>query len=87
MFPFLKQLRAAEAETASYLASLSNPVNFYYDWTADANGKPTLSSDTEGNLVQLCKRCAAPHLADGNVDLASQGDYGSICELCEQENA
>jgi hypothetical protein len=86
MFPFIKQLRDAEAETASYLASLSNPVNFYYDWTEDANGNPTLSSDDEGNLVQLCKRCAAPHLASGDIQHAQSGDSDSVCELCEATN-
>jgi hypothetical protein len=51
-------------------------VNYYY---SDA-----LTSDTEGNLVQLCRDCAATHRAD--VQWAARGDEESLCELCEAAN-
>lgn len=47
------------------------PYRFYY---SDA-----LTNDTEGNLVQLCDRCAQLH-AD-QVEWA--GDAAEGCELCD----
>ena len=53
-------------------------VNFYYDDSGD------LTSDTEGNLVQLCRSCARLH-ADA-VQWASRGHDQSECELCGASN-
>lgn len=57
-------------------------VNFYYDWTGD------LSSDPEGNLVQLCRDCLKSYLADEHdLQPAQSGDYDSECEYCDARNA
>lgn len=48
-------------------------VNFYYS--------DTLTADTEGNLVQLCRDCAKAN-RDTSV-WASRGDEQSVCELCD----
>jgi hypothetical protein len=51
-------------------------VNFYYS--------DDLTSDTEGNLVQLCRECAKTNR--DKATWASRGDDQSICELCEACN-
>lgn len=48
-------------------------VNFYYS--------DTLTADTEGNLVQLCRGCAETNR--NLIAWASRGDEQSVCELCE----
>jgi hypothetical protein len=53
-------------------------IAYYYDLTEDH----ALSSDPEGNLVQLCERCARKHRAD--VQLAQSGDDLCSCELCDE---
>jgi hypothetical protein len=56
-------------------------IHTYYDltWTPEDGGKYT--TDTEGQLVQLCSRCAAQ--ADAEVAWAADGDELSVCEACE----
>lgn len=56
-------------------------INTYYDltWTPENGGKHT--SDTEGQLVQLCRSCAAQ--AGGEVVWAGAGDELSACEACD----
>lgn len=51
-------------------------VNFYYS--------DELTSDTEGNLVQLCRACAGKHI--DIVEWASRGDEECECELCGKAN-
>lgn len=53
-------------------------INYFYDWS---EGEDRLSSDPEGNLVQLCARCADKHWQI--VSLAQRGDAESCCELCD----
>lgn len=51
-------------------------VNYYYS--------DELTNDTEGNLVQLCRKCA-----DKNrnvIEYAQRGDEESECELCDTCN-
>lgn len=50
-------------------------ARFYYDDSGE------LTSDDEGNLVQLCERHARQHAAV--VEWA--GDGAECCELCEGE--
>jgi hypothetical protein len=50
-------------------------VRYYYDLSGQ------LSDDPEGNLVQLCTRCAAQHIAE--VQPAAAGEEGAVCELCD----
>lgn len=52
----------------------------YYDltWTPETGGQHT--SDTEGQLVQLCRRCAGA--AGRDVAWAADGDELSQCEGC-----
>lgn len=56
-------------------------ISYYYDltWTPQDGGKHT--SDTEGQLVQLCRSCAGA--AGGEVAWAGAGDELSACEACE----
>lgn len=49
-------------------------MKFYYS--------DELTSDTEGNLVQLCDRCARQNA--GAVEWA--GDGAECCELCDGED-
>ncbi len=53
-------------------------VNYYYS--------DELTSDNEGNLVQLCRECAKSN-AD-KIALAATGDEDSICEVdgCNAKN-
>jgi hypothetical protein len=53
-------------------------VHSYYDWTEPKQH----SADDEGNLVQLCDRCARPLLNTGDIALAQNGDEYSSCERC-----
>jgi hypothetical protein len=53
-------------------------VRYYYDLSGQ------LSADPEGNLVQLCTRCAAAHIAE--VQPAARGGEESECELCGAAN-
>lgn len=53
-------------------------VAYYYDLSGE------LSSDHEGNLVQLCERCRQRHADD--VQLAQAGDDESSCELCDESD-
>lgn len=50
-------------------------AKFYYDDSGE------LSSDPEGNLVQLCDGCALAH--EDVIEWAGDGAEG--CELCEGE--
>lgn len=59
-------------------------VNFFYDWTWTPGEGGTYTSDTEGNLVQLCTGCAA--VAGDDVSLASSGGSEASCELCGATN-
>lgn len=56
-------------------------ISYYYDltWTPENGGAHT--NDTEGQLVQLCPRCAAQ--AGGEVAWAGAGDELSVCEKCD----
>lgn len=51
-------------------------VNYYYS--------DELTSDTEGNLVQLCYGCAAAN--PDNIEWAQRGDEDSECEECDATN-
>lgn len=51
-------------------------VNYFYS--------DTLTNDTEGNLVQLCRACAQQNKA--LAAWASRGDTESECELCDAAN-
>lgn len=58
-------------------------VNYYYDFSG------TLTNDTEGNLVQLCREHAQKAREDGlEIQFADSGDCESICEYenCEKCN-
>lgn len=64
-------------------------VNRYYDLTwEDGEGKWT--SDTEGCLVQLCRKHAAELKAAGEVQWAGRGDDDAYCACeypgCEEHN-
>lgn len=51
-------------------------VNYYYS--------DELTNDDEGNLVQLCRGCAAQNR--DQIQWASRGDDQSACELCRASN-
>lgn len=66
-------------------------VNFYYDltWSPETRaGKWTW--DTEGYLVQLCRRHAAELEEAGEVEFAARGDDDEYCSCeypdCEEHN-
>lgn len=63
-------------------------VNLYYDWTWVPGKGGALTSDTEGNLVQLCQQHAAVAIQRGQVSKAANGDEESHCEYdgCEVRN-
>lgn len=54
----------------------SSMIHYYYDLTADH----ILTTDSEGNLVQLCESCARMH--QNHIALAQTGDADSVCEQC-----
>lgn len=54
-------------------------VNYYYDNTEERKH----TDDDEGNLVQLCGKCA--HELRHEVSFAQDGDEYNICEKCERE--
>jgi hypothetical protein len=56
-------------------------IAFYYDltWAPERGG--TYTNDAEGQLVQLCRRCA--RAAGHEVAWAGAGDELSQCEGCD----
>ncbi len=66
---------ATRAQILASQATRPQTAHYYY---SDA-----LSSDSEGNLVQLCDAHATQHCAV--VQFASQGDSDCKCELCDGE--
>lgn len=54
----------------------SELVNSYYS--------DELTSDTEGNLIQLCRSCAAANRAV--IQWAARGHAQAECELCPATN-
>lgn len=59
-------------------------VQFFYDLTWEPGKGGEFSNDPEGQLVQLCRVCAAE--AGDQVEWAGAGDADCECEQCEARN-
>jgi hypothetical protein len=60
-------------------------IQFYYDLTWEPGTGGAFSSDTEGQLVTLCRACAAE--AGDQVAWAGDADEDTaVCETCGARN-